>query len=135
MLYERQHLAILKSRMTEPRRRIQIIMGPRQVGKSTLVGQYTDGLDIPFDFIAADGVNREDTNWISARWQDARMKMDMHGENERILIIDEVQKIRPILPREPIGRSDVPFRSSPGRKINASTRRKHSSVKIKKLAK
>ncbi len=94
MLYERQHLAILKSRMTEPRRRIQIIMGPRQVGKSTLVGQYTDGLDIPFDFIAADGVNREDTNWISARWQDARMKMDMHGENERILIIDEVQKIR-----------------------------------------
>ena len=94
MLYERHHLALLKSRMAEPRRRMQIIMGPRQVGKSTLVGQYTEGIDIPFDFIAADGVNREDTTWIPARWQEARMKMDLHSEQERILIIDEVQKIR-----------------------------------------
>ena len=60
MLYERQHLSILKSRMAEPRRRMQIIMGPRQVGKSTLVGQYVDGIDTPYDFFAADGVNRED---------------------------------------------------------------------------
>ena len=94
MLYERQHLSILKSRMAEPRRRMQIIMGPRQVGKSTLVGQYVDGIDTPYDFFAADGVNREDTTWISARWQEARMKMDLHGEKERILIIDEVQKIK-----------------------------------------
>lgn len=94
MLYERQHLAILKSRMAEPRRRMQIIMGPRQVGKSTMVSQFTEGLDIPFDFIAADGVNREDTSWIPSRWQEARMKMDLHGEKERIIIIDEVQKIR-----------------------------------------
>ena len=94
MLYERQHLSILKSRMAEPRRRMQIIMGPRQVGKSTLVGQYVDGIDTPYDFFAADGVNREDTTWIPARWQEARMKMDLHGEKERILIIDEVQKIK-----------------------------------------
>lgn len=94
MLYERQHLAILKSRMAETRRRMQIIMGPRQVGKSTLVGQYVNSIDIPYDFFAADGVNREDTAWIPARWQEARMKMDLHGEKERILIIDEVQKIK-----------------------------------------
>lgn len=80
--------------MAEPRRRIQIIMGPRQVGKSTLVGQYIDGIDTPYDFFAADGVNREDITWIPARWQEARMKMDLHGEKERILIIDEVQKIK-----------------------------------------
>ena len=90
MLYERHHLALLKSRMAEPRRRMQIIMGPRQVGKSTLVGQYTEGIDIPFDFIAADGVNREDTTWIPARWQEARMKMDLHSEQERILIGTEI---------------------------------------------
>ena len=94
MPYERQHLGILKSRMAEPRRRMQIIMGPRQVGKSTLVGQYVDDIDTPYDFFAADGVNREDTTWIPARWQEARMKMDLHGEKERILIIDEVQKIK-----------------------------------------
>ena len=67
MLYERQHLSILRSRMAEPRRRIQIIMGPRQVGKSTLVGQFSDSSDIPSDFHAADGVNRYDTSWIPAR--------------------------------------------------------------------
>ena len=47
MHYERQHLAILKSRMAESRRRMQIIMGPRQVGKSTVVFQYCDGIDTP----------------------------------------------------------------------------------------
>lgn len=93
MQYKRHHLSILQSRMAEPRRRIQIVMGPRQVGKSTLVGQFTDGTDIPYDFFAADGVNRYDTSWIPARWQEARMRMDLHGDPEHILIIDEVQKI------------------------------------------
>lgn len=93
MTYTRRHLDILKSRMAEPRSRIQIIMGPRQVGKSTLVGQFTDTIDTPFDYFAADAVNRNDTSWISNRWQEARMKMDLHEEKERILIIDEVQKI------------------------------------------
>lgn len=93
MAYQRQHLEILKSRMAEPRRRMQIIMGPRQVGKTTLVGQFTDSTDVPFDFFAADGVNRYDTTWIPTRWQEARMRMDIHKDQEHILIIDEVQKI------------------------------------------
>ena len=57
MKYERQHLAILKSRMAEPRRRMQIIMGPRQVGKSTLVRQFTDSIDLPFDYFASSGMD------------------------------------------------------------------------------
>lgn len=65
--------------MAEPRRRMQIIMGPRQVGKSTLAGQFVEDIDIPYDFVAADGVNCEDTSWIPARWQESRMKMDLHG--------------------------------------------------------
>lgn len=93
MLYERQQLTVLKSRMSELRRRMQIIMGPRQVGKSTLVGQFIDSTDVPFDFFAADAVNRYDTTWIPARWQEARMRMDLHEDREHILIIDEIQKI------------------------------------------
>ena len=93
MLYERQQLTVLKSRMSELRRRMQIIMGPRQVGKSTLVGQFIDSTDVPFDFFAADAVNRYDTTWIPARWQEARMRMDLHEDREPILIIDEIQKI------------------------------------------
>lgn len=69
-------------------------MGPRQVGKSTLVGQFTEGISVPFDFFAADGVNRFDSSWIPNKWQQVRMRMDIHSEQEHILIIDEVQKIR-----------------------------------------
>ena len=93
MKYKRQQLNILKTRMAEPRRRMQIIMGPRQVGKSTLVGQFTEETEIPFDFFAADAVGRYDTSWIPNRWQEVRMKMDLRSEAEHILIIDEVQKI------------------------------------------
>ena len=80
--------------MAEPRRRMQIVIGPRQVGKSTLVGQFTEGVSVPFDFFAADGVNRFDSSWIPNKWQQVRMRMDIHSEQEHILIIDEVQKIR-----------------------------------------
>ena len=93
-MYQRRHLNILKSRMAEPRRRMQIVMGPRQVGKSTLVGQFTEGTSVPFDFFAADNVNRFDNSWIPNKWQQARMRMDIHSEQEHILIIDEVQKIK-----------------------------------------
>ena len=93
-MYQRRHLNILKSRMAEPRRRMQIVMGPCQVGKSTLVGQFTEGVSVPFDFFAADGVNRFDSSWIPNKWQQVRMRMDIHSEQEHILIIDEVQKIR-----------------------------------------
>lgn len=93
-MYQRRHLNILKSRMAEPRRRMQIVMGPRQVGKSTLVGQFTEEISVPFDFFAAGGVNRFDSSWIPNKWQQVRMRMDIHSEQEHILIIDEVQKIR-----------------------------------------
>lgn len=73
---------------------MQIVMGPHQVGKSTLVGQFTEGISVPFDFFAADGVNRFDSSWIPNKWQQVRMRMDIHSEQEHILIIDEVQKIR-----------------------------------------
>ncbi len=93
-MFERQHLQILKSRMSEPRRRMQIIMGPRQVGKSTLVGQFAESTSSPYGLFSADGVNRFDKSWIPAHWQQARMKMDIHSEAEHILIFDEIQKIK-----------------------------------------
>jgi predicted AAA+ superfamily ATPase len=79
--------------MAESRRRIQIVMGPRQVGKSTMVGQFVESSGVPADFLAADGVRRNDTSWIAERWQESRMKMDVRQEPERILVIDEIQKI------------------------------------------
>ena len=40
----------------EPRRFIQVVKGPRQVGKSTVVKQVLKDLEIPFQFFSADSV-------------------------------------------------------------------------------
>lgn len=79
--------------MQEKRRFIQVIMGPRQVGKSTLMKQVVGALDIPFAFYAADAVPATQLGWISDCWSAARAKMRVEGLKELILIIDEIQKI------------------------------------------
>ena len=41
--YQRPQSVVLAARLAEPRRFIQVVAGPRQVGKSTLVQQVTEG--------------------------------------------------------------------------------------------
>ena len=79
--------------MQEKRRFIQVIMGPRQVGKSTLMKQVVNALDIPFVFYPADAVPATQLGWISDCWNAARAKMRVEGLKELILVIDEIQKI------------------------------------------
>lgn len=79
--------------MMEKRRFIQVIMGPRQVGKSTLMKQVVNALDIPFVFYPADAVPATQLSWISDCWNAARAKMRVEGMKELILVIDEIQKI------------------------------------------
>ena len=80
--------------MQEKRRFIQVIMGPRQVGKSTLMKQVVHALDIPFVFYPADAVPATRLSWISDCWNAARAKMRVEGWKELILVIDEIQKIK-----------------------------------------
>ena len=93
IMFIRRELETLKSRMAEPRRTIQVVMGPRQVGKSTMVQQFADSTYVPFNLFAADGAGKSNTPWISEKWHQARMEMEIRGEAEHILIIDEIQKI------------------------------------------
>ena len=79
--------------MREKRRFIQVIMGPRQVGKSTLMKQVVNALDIPFVFYPADAVPATQLSWISDCWNAARAKMRVEGLGELIIVIDEIQKI------------------------------------------
>lgn len=79
--------------MREKRRFIQVIMGPRQVGKSTLMKQVLNALDIPFVFYPADAVPATQLSWITDCWNAARAKMRVEGLGELILVIDEIQKI------------------------------------------
>lgn len=91
--YIRQQYDILKKRINEPRKLIQVLAGPRQVGKSTLVGQVLDSIELPCLMEAADNIDPKDTDWIHRVWESARVTMTIRGETERILVIDEIQKI------------------------------------------
>lgn len=84
---------MLKSRILEPRRYIQVIAGPRQVGKSTLVLQVLEQISIAHSFESADAVEPKDNNWIHRIWESARATMALQQEEEYLLVIDEVQKI------------------------------------------
>ena len=64
VMYRRLQYNELKSRIEESRDKIQVISGPRQVGKSTLVKQVLQDVDLPFMLVSADNVGRENTGWI-----------------------------------------------------------------------
>ena len=93
MEYIRKQFGILKERILEPRKFMQVVAGPRQVGKSTLVLQVLNELNIPHSLLAADAVNPEDSDWIHRIWEAARTTMILQGADEYLLVIDEVQKI------------------------------------------
>ncbi len=92
MFKRKQHIE-LTSRIRESRKTIQVLVGPRQVGKSTLVKQVLQEIDMPFLFANADSVDAEDRLWISQTWETARTQMQHKGLNEFLLVIDEVHKI------------------------------------------
>ena len=72
MTYIRKQYNTLRERILEPRRFMQILAGPRQVGKSTLVGQVLDDISIPYTLEVAEAVDPKDSDWIHSVWESAR---------------------------------------------------------------
>ena len=64
MEFQRKQFDIVLSRIEEPRGKIQVVIGPRQVGKSTLMDQVLAKIAIPYTLAKADNVDPQDTNWI-----------------------------------------------------------------------
>lgn len=93
-MIERAHLQEIINRVNEPRRLIQVITGPRQVGKTTVLTQLTGKLKKGWQFVSADNVAASNSTWLIQQWEAARIKMDQSGASEFVLIVDEVQKIR-----------------------------------------
>ena len=93
MVFIRKQFYTLKERILEPRKFMQVLAGPRQVGKSTLVGQVLTQLSIPHVIEVADAVEPKDSDWIHRIWEAARTTMMLRRIEEYLLVIDEVQKI------------------------------------------
>lgn len=93
MSYKREQLKDIISRIDEQRGKLQVIVGPRQVGKTTLMGQVLEECTLPYDSYSADDVTGVSADWLAQVWETARMKMLAQGNIKRLLVIDEVQKI------------------------------------------
>lgn len=90
MTYQRPQFLILSSRLDEPRRFIQVVAGPRQVGKTTLVQQVCEASGLPVQFASADEPTLRGVEWIAQQWEIARLAQ---GERGAVLVLDEVQKV------------------------------------------
>jgi predicted AAA+ superfamily ATPase len=84
-MFQRNQLLILIKRMQEPRRFLQVIMGPRQVGKTTLLTQLTARVKIDYHFVSADSVAASNATWLEQQWEAARIKLAL-SEKKRIFI-------------------------------------------------
>lgn len=94
MEYKRAQYEEILNRINEPRSKMQVIVGPRQVGKSTLIGQVLEACNVPYENYSADDVAGVSADWLSQVWETQRMKMVARGDAKRLLVIDEVQKIK-----------------------------------------
>ncbi|MDR2448604.1 MAG: ATP-binding protein [Prevotellaceae bacterium] len=92
-MYKRTYLKTLAKRILEPRSFIQVIFGPRQVGKTTMVTQLLKDTRLPNLYETADAVVVDQSLWISQVWERARMLLKAAEAQEFLLIIDEIQKI------------------------------------------
>lgn len=92
-MFERPYLKSVKTKIEEPRKFIQVIFGPRQVGKTTMVNQLLAQLAIANSYESADGISATNPVWLMQVWESARLRMKISGSSEFLLVVDEIQKI------------------------------------------
>ena len=83
----------LARRLAGPRRFLQVVAGPRQVGKTTLVRQVLADLRLANVQASADEPALRGRAWIEQQWEAARMLASESGPRGAVLALDEVQKV------------------------------------------
>ena len=83
----------LVARLLEPRRFIQVVSGPRQVGKTTLAEQAAKQSNLPTRYASADEPTLRGATWIDQQWQAARALSSGPDPSGALLVLDEVQKV------------------------------------------
>ena len=90
-MFKRKLVSQLAERLTEPRKFIQIVVGPRQTGKTTAVTQAFDEMNMTTHFVSADDPSLNSTEWLRNEWEQARA---LAKPGEALLVVDEIQKIK-----------------------------------------
>jgi uncharacterized protein len=93
-MYHRPMYHMLVKRLQEPRRFIQVLSGPRQAGKTTIVSQVVDDNIIPAHYASADEPTLQSRVWIEQQWEMGRVLVaKTKGKGGALLVLDEVQKV------------------------------------------
>ena len=93
-MYHRPMYDMLVKRLQEPRRFIQVLAGPRQTGKTTIVRQITDDNRLPIHYASADEPTLQSRAWIEQQWETVRFLIkETAGKGGALLVLDEIQKV------------------------------------------
>jgi hypothetical protein len=89
----RPTLKTILSRLREPRKFIQALIGPRQTGKTTLIRQALEASRLAFHYASADEPSLRDPAWIETQWEIGRLRAKDAGRHGAVLVLDEAQKV------------------------------------------
>jgi uncharacterized protein len=91
--YRRPAFATVLKRLSEDRGLLQVLAGPRQVGKTMVSGQVMEALDMPSHAASADDPAGQDLEWLRGQWEQGRALARRSGRRGALLVLDEVQKV------------------------------------------
>jgi hypothetical protein len=89
--FERPLVSVLVERMNEQRSHIQMLIGPRQTGKSTAIRQALQKVSIP-THVALASIDSSSRDWLRAQWVQARNLISKDSPSA-LLVIDEIQLV------------------------------------------
>lgn len=92
MEFERDMVGELVTGLREMPQFLQIVIGPRQVGKTTAVRQAADRLAWPRVVASADEPLPPGAEWVETQWRLARVR-EAASEGPVLLVLDEIQKV------------------------------------------
>lgn len=93
MKYERPLTSSLCAMLSRPTSVIHVMIGPRQVGKTTIARQIQESIGIPSIYATADSPTPLDSGWIETQWRRAVGEAIVSG-SPVLLVLDELQKVR-----------------------------------------
>src|SRR4030042_2466930 len=92
-MYHRPVYQILFARLKDPRKCLQVLAGPRQTGKTTLIHQAMDELKIPKHYASADEPTLQSRAWIEQQFEVGRLLTRESRKTGALLVLDELQKV------------------------------------------
>jgi len=85
---KRNFTRLLEERLQEKLNFIQVVLGPRQVGKTTGLQQIVQSWQGPAHMVSADELVTPSGEWLKLHWKEARS-----SGPDCLFVVDEVQKI------------------------------------------